>query len=59
MSDKFLTRAEVAERLDLTTKTLANWASNGKGPRCIRLAGGVVRYPRDEYEVWEQQQLNA
>jgi predicted DNA-binding transcriptional regulator AlpA len=59
MSDKFLTRAQVAERLDLAPKTLANWASAGKGPRCIRLAGGAVRYPREEYEAWEQQQLTA
>ncbi|WP_084525020.1 helix-turn-helix transcriptional regulator [Nocardia vaccinii] len=50
----YLTRAEVAERLRLTTKTLANWASAGKGPRCIRLGGGHVRYLSEEVLAWEQ-----
>jgi predicted DNA-binding transcriptional regulator AlpA len=50
----YLTRSEVAQRLRLTTKTLANWASAGKGPRCIRLDGGHVRYLREEVLAWEQ-----
>jgi len=55
----WLTRAEVADRLRLTTKTLANWASAGKGPRCIHLDGGQVRYPRKEFDAWEQEQLRT
>jgi excisionase family DNA binding protein len=54
----YLTRAEVAKRLRVTPKTLANWASAGKGPRCIRLDGGHVRYLREEVLAWEQRQSN-
>lgn len=54
--DAYLTRSEVAKRLRLASKTLANWASAGKGPPCIRLAGGRVRYPMEDYFVWEQAQ---
>ncbi|GAB2531744.1 helix-turn-helix transcriptional regulator [Nocardia heshunensis] len=55
--DAYLTRAQVAHRLQLAPKTLANWASIGKGPRCIRLAGGRVRYPSEDYFAWERTQI--
>jgi predicted DNA-binding transcriptional regulator AlpA len=53
----YLTREQVAKRLQLDPKTLANWASAGKGPKCIRLCGGPVRYPIAEFEKWELEQL--
>ncbi|WP_040828883.1 helix-turn-helix transcriptional regulator [Nocardia jiangxiensis] len=53
----YLTREQVAEHLQLTAKTLANWASRGVGPNYIRLGGGRVRYPRKDFEAWEQSQL--
>lgn len=56
--DAYLTRAQVAHRLQLATKTLANWASIGKGPRCIRLAGVRVRYPSEDYFAWERTQID-
>lgn len=56
--DAHLTRAQVALRLQLTPKTLANWASIGKGPKCFRLAGGRVRYPADDYFAWERAQFD-
>ncbi|MBF6171155.1 helix-turn-helix transcriptional regulator [Nocardia blacklockiae] len=52
----YLTRAEVAERLRLKPKTLANWASAGKGPPCIRLGGRAIRYPRKDFDAWERTQ---
>lgn len=58
-TDPYLTRAQVALRLQLSAKTLANWASAGKGPRCIRLGGGRVRYPSEEYFEWEQAQTDT
>ncbi|MBU3063097.1 helix-turn-helix domain-containing protein [Nocardia sp. NEAU-G5] len=55
----YLTRAEVAERLRLAPKTLANWASAGKGPPCRRLGGGEVRYPRKDFDAWAQDALDT
>ncbi|MFE2994845.1 helix-turn-helix transcriptional regulator [Nocardia sp. NPDC059246] len=53
-TETYLTRAQVAHRLKLAPKTLANWASIGKGPRCIRVVGGRVRYPAEDYFAWER-----
>jgi hypothetical protein len=43
----YLTPEEMAERLQLSTKTLANLRSNGKGPPYVK-AGSRVRYPVTE-----------
>ncbi|MEU6559432.1 helix-turn-helix transcriptional regulator [Nocardia nova] len=57
MSDNtYLTRPQLAQRLQVSPKTLANWASAGKGPMCIRLANGGVRYPVAEVCAWERNQ---
>lgn len=42
------TRSQVAEYLQISTATLARWASEGdKGPRFIKL-GGSARYRRED-----------
>jgi len=46
---KLLTPAKLAEHLDVSTGTLANWRSAGTGPKYVRLAG-VVRYRVDAVE---------
>lgn len=48
---QLLTPAKLAEHLEVSTGTLANWRSAGTGPKYVRLAG-VVRYRVDAVEKW-------
>lgn len=48
---KLLTPAKLAEHLEVSTGTLANWRSAGTGPTYVRLSG-VVRYRVDAVEKW-------
>ncbi len=41
------TRAQVAKYTQTSVATLARWAMEGRGPKFIRLGGGV-RYRRDD-----------
>ncbi|MCX4098320.1 helix-turn-helix transcriptional regulator [Nocardia sp. alder85J] len=50
---KWLTRIELAKRLGLKPKTLANWASLGIGPKFTKGIGGRARYHIDDVERWE------
>jgi hypothetical protein len=50
----WLTRPQLAERLGVAPKTLANWASAGKGPKFTRAIGGRVRYHISNVEKWEK-----
>lgn len=52
-----LTSAELAERLRIKTKTLANWRTIGHGPRFIK--GRPVLYPLAEVERWEADNLKG
>ncbi|MGY2061402.1 helix-turn-helix transcriptional regulator [Nocardia gipuzkoensis] len=54
----WLTRAEVAARAKLSPKTLANWASAGKGPRFFRIGGGRCRYRLDDVIAWEDERFS-
>lgn len=49
----YLRRAEVAARLKIDQKTLANWASKGIGPPVERLGGRLVRYELGLLLAWE------
>ena len=40
-------------------KTLANWASAGKGPRYTMAIGGRARYHIRDVEAWEETVLAA
>lgn len=44
--------AEAASILGFSQKTLANWRSNGGGPRFIKINGGAVRYAVEELARW-------
>lgn len=55
-STVFLTRQELAERLKIKPRTLANWSANGRGPQCC-VIGSRVLYRLDDVVVWEQEQL--
>jgi predicted site-specific integrase-resolvase len=44
---RMMTRKEFAEILSVTTRTLENWASQGKGPKPVKV-DRAVRYKSDE-----------
>ncbi len=46
--DRLLTVPQVAELLQLSPKTLANWASAGAGPRRVKLTARDIRYRRSD-----------
>lgn len=54
-SRKWLTRQEVADRLRLPVKTLAEWACKGTGPP-YRKFGRHTRYDERDLEAWEDDQ---
>ena len=49
--DYWLTRPEVGERLRVPDKTLAQWASQGKGPKYARF-GRHCRYRLSDVISW-------
>ncbi|WP_041181050.1 helix-turn-helix transcriptional regulator [Mycobacterium canetti] len=57
-TDYWLTRPEVGERLKVSVKTLAQWATKGKGPRYARI-GGFVRYRLSDIIAWENTQFGG
>lgn len=54
----FLTTAEAAEMLRLSTVTLSRWRVMGCGPVYAKIGGRVV-YPRSSIEEWTEQNLMA
>lgn len=54
--DIWLTRIQVAERLDVPPKTLAEWASKGTGPPYAKF-GRHVRYRLRDLLEWEAAQF--
>ncbi|WP_433622072.1 helix-turn-helix domain-containing protein [Nocardia sp. CA-120079] len=53
----WLSTDDVAERLKIPKKTLATWASAGRGPRFARM-GRYRRYRLSDLLAWEQEQLD-
>ncbi|QFS93535.1 Helix-turn-helix domain protein [Mycobacterium sp. THAF192] len=56
--DRWLTRPEVGARLRVPPKTLAVWASQGKGPR-YALIGKHARYRLSDVIAWENDQFSG
>lgn len=54
----WLTRAEVADRFRVPEKTLAQWASQGKGPKYAKF-GRHVRYRLADVADWEETQFGG
>ncbi|SKX65875.1 Helix-turn-helix domain [Mycobacteroides abscessus subsp. bolletii] len=54
--DCWLTRPEVSERMKVPKKTLAQWASQSRGPKYYKF-GGHVRYRLSDVIAWETSQL--
>ena len=56
--DYWLTRPEVGERLKIPAKTLAQWASQKKGPRYAAF-GRHTRYKLSDVIAWENAQFSG
>lgn len=56
---EYLTPAELSNRWDgaVTTGTLANWRSKGRGPAFAKF-GNKVRYPVTRVVEWEKSNLH-
>ncbi|WP_280395512.1 helix-turn-helix transcriptional regulator [Nocardia brasiliensis] len=55
---EWLTRREVADRLKFSPKTLAKWATEGKGPKYERKGNGHCRYRLSDVVAWEEAGFN-
>lgn len=56
--DYWLSREEVASRVKVPVKTLAEWASRGKGPRFYKI-GRYARYKMSDLIAWEEAQATG
>ncbi|WP_240492040.1 helix-turn-helix transcriptional regulator [Mycobacterium alsense] len=56
MQDEWLTRREVAAREKMPPATLAQWASQGRGPK-YALFGRHARYRLSDVIAWENAQF--
>ncbi len=60
MSKKpFLTEDDLATRWHVSKRTLQAWRAQGHRPRYVKLGTKCVRYPLDEVEDVEQEQLRT
>jgi hypothetical protein len=55
MSERYLTEVEVAERTQISLKTLRRWRLERRGP-AYRKFGSLVRYGETELVQWEEAQ---
>lgn len=53
--ERLATTGEVARYLRLNSRTLGNWAYQGKGPRFVKI-GGVRRYAWSDVQAWVEAQ---
>ena len=58
MQKMMINEVELAERWNLSPKTLQRWRSEGRGPRFMKMSKRVV-YPMDEVLDFESQALRA
>ncbi|MFC9877564.1 helix-turn-helix domain-containing protein [Nocardia salmonicida] len=56
--ETWLSTAELAARLKIPIKTLAAWATSGRGPRYARM-GRYRRYRLGDVRAWEDEQLRG
>lgn len=57
--DRLLTVPQAAELLQLSPKTLANWASAGHGPRRVKLTARDIRYRRSDLIAFISDKLES
>jgi predicted DNA-binding transcriptional regulator AlpA len=53
MGERYLTEIDVAERTQISLKTLRRWRLERRGPT-FRKFGSLVRYGEEELIRWEQ-----
>lgn len=56
---RLLTVVQAAELLQLSPKTLANWASAGTGPRRVKLTARDIRYRRSDLMEFIAEKLES
>lgn len=54
---EWLTRAQLADYLQLSVPTLARWAGERRGPKVTKF-GGAARYARADVLSWTSAQSN-
>lgn len=54
--DRLLKANQLAVRLQMSVRTLANWRVIGKGPPYRKIEGGLIRYSETEVDAWELSQ---
>jgi predicted DNA-binding transcriptional regulator AlpA len=59
MESKYLTVKQVSALLELHPDTLRKWRNMKKGPPFFRYEGGIVKYPRIEFNEWLQNQRSS
>lgn len=50
-TEEFCTQNQLAQRFDVTRRTVERWVQTGKAPRHIRI-GGAVRFRCADVEQW-------
>jgi predicted DNA-binding transcriptional regulator AlpA len=45
MGEKMLTTAEVAQKLEVSVRTLEHWRQRRVGPEYVRMGKRMIRYP--------------
>jgi predicted DNA-binding transcriptional regulator AlpA len=58
VEQRWLSRRQLADRLGLPIKTLAQWASKGTGPPYARM-GRHVRYRLSDIVEWETERIDC
>lgn len=53
---RLLTERQVANRLEVSPRTLQNWRRYGEGPRFVKL-GAAVRYVEGDLDAWIDEQI--
>jgi predicted DNA-binding transcriptional regulator AlpA len=54
-----LCRRQLAERLNISQRTVERWWLDGDGPKGLRLGARRIVYPVREVERWEAERLFA
>lgn len=59
LHQRHLTPATLAERLNVSLRSVERWRVTGEGPAYIRAGARKVLYPLPEVERWEAARLHA
>ncbi len=51
----FFTEAELSKLMGTTRKTLQRWRNTGEGPPFIKFGQRTIRYPKDRFKLWVEE----